>query len=98
MGQAPLKVEEIASALQGLDGWEVVEAEGIFQLRKSYAFKNFAEALRFTNQVGELAESANHHPEILTEWGKVTITWWTHAIGGLHKNDFIMAAKTDKLL
>ena len=97
MGQAPLKVEEIASALQGLDGWEVVEAEGIFQLRKSYAFKNFAEALRFTNQVGELAESANHHPEILTEWGKVTITWWTHTVKGLSRNDFEMAKRVDAI-
>ena len=54
-------------------------------------------ALEFTNQVGELAEQEDHHPSILTEWGRVTVTWWTHAVSGLHVNDFISAAKTDQL-
>jgi len=76
--------------------WEIVEEEGIIRLRRVFKFKNFAEALAFTNQVGELAEEEDHHPVIRTEWGKVTVTWWTHAIRGLHRNDFIMAAKTDK--
>jgi len=53
--------------------------------------------MTFTNQVGEIAEAQGHHPAILTEWGKVTVTWWTHKIKGLHRNDFIMAAKTDRL-
>ena len=57
---------------------------------------NFFQALNFTNQVGALAEEEGHHPAILTEWGQVTVTWWTHKIKGLHSNDFIMAAKTDK--
>jgi 4a-hydroxytetrahydrobiopterin dehydratase len=60
-------------------------------------YKNFVEALHFTNKVGELAETEGHHPSLLTEWGKVTVTWWTHKINGLHRNDFIMAAKTDEL-
>ena len=60
-------------------------------------YKNFDEALTFTNKVGQLAEAEGHHPSILTEWGKVTVTWWTHKIKGLHRNDFIMAAKTDQL-
>lgn len=76
--------------------WEIVEEEGILRLRRVFKFKNFAEALAFTNRVGELAEEEDHHPVIRTEWGKVTVTWWTHAIRGLHRNDFIMAAKTDK--
>ena len=97
MSRESLKVEEIATALQALDGWEVVEAEGIFQLRKSYSFKNFAEALEFTNQVGALAEAEDHHPEITTEWGKVTVTWWTHTVRGLSPNDFTMAGKVDAL-
>ena len=63
--------------------------------KKSIPSKNFREALAFTNQVGEIAEAQGHHPGLLTEWGKVTVTWWTHKINGLHKNDFIMAAKTD---
>lgn len=78
--------------------WSVVEREGIKRLEKSFEFGNFAEALAFTNKVGELAEEEGHHPDILTEWGKVTVSWWTHKIKGLHKNDFIMAAKTDKLM
>ncbi len=60
-------------------------------------FRNFVEAVAFTNQVAEIAKAEGHHPVILTEWGKVTVTWWTHKIRGLHRNDFIMAAKTDRL-
>jgi len=77
--------------------WQLVEREGIKRLEHLFKFGNFAEALAFTNKVGELAESESHHPALLTEWGKVTVTWWTHKIKGLHRNDFIMAAKTDQL-
>ena len=63
-----------------------------------YRFSNFAEALSFTNRVGALAEVEGHHPAILTEWGQVTVTLWTHAIRGLHRNDFIMEAKIDSLV
>ena len=66
-------------------------------LERAFAFPNFVDALAFTNKVSALAESESHHPALLTEWGKVTVTWWTHKIGGLHRNDFIMAAKTDQL-
>ena len=78
--------------------WEVVEREGVERLERVFAFPDFAEALEFTNRVGELAEAEAHHPAILTEWGKVTVTWWTHKIRGLHRNDFVMAARTDGLL
>jgi len=77
--------------------WRVIEREGVKRLERVFKFKNFAEALRFTNQVGDLAEGEGHHPVILTEWGRVTVTFWTHKIKGLHNNDFIMAAKTDKM-
>ena len=77
--------------------WTLVEREGMQRLERVFSFKNFREALAFTNQVGEIAEEEDHHPAILTEWGKVTVTWWTHKIRGLHRNDFIMAAKTDRL-
>jgi len=77
--------------------WSVVEKDGIKRLEKSFTFKDFAEALAFTNKVGKAAEEQSHHPDILTEWGKVTVSWWTHKIRGLHKNDFVMAAKTDAL-
>jgi 4a-hydroxytetrahydrobiopterin dehydratase len=77
--------------------WQILEREAVKQLEREYRFKNFAQALSFTNKVGELAEAEDHHPVLKTEWGKVTVTFWTHAIQGLHQNDFIMAAKTDEL-
>ena len=67
------------------------------RVKKVYKFKNFVQALEFTNKVGAIAEEENHHPLIIKEWGRVTLQFWTHKIGGLHKNDFIMAAKTDEL-
>ena len=89
--------EEIRAAQQGLSGWEIVGTGEMPKLRKVYRFKNFSEALAFTNQVGALAEEHDHHPEILTEWGQVTITWWTHSENGLSRNDFAMAAQIDEL-
>jgi 4a-hydroxytetrahydrobiopterin dehydratase len=77
--------------------WQIVERDQIKRLERAFKFKNFIEALHFTDRVGELAEEEGHHPALLTEWGKVTVTWWTHKIRGLHRNDFIMAAKTDGL-
>jgi 4a-hydroxytetrahydrobiopterin dehydratase len=77
--------------------WSVVEHGGIARLERVFRFPDFARALDFTNRVGALAESEGHHPALLTEWGRVTVSWWTHAIGGLHRNDFVMAAKTDAL-
>jgi 4a-hydroxytetrahydrobiopterin dehydratase len=77
--------------------WTVVEREAIQRLERVFRFKNFAEALSFTNRVGALAEAEGHHPAILTEWGQVTVTLWTHKIRGLHRNDFLIAAKIDSL-
>jgi 4a-hydroxytetrahydrobiopterin dehydratase len=96
-GEPPLSQAEIDDLKPQVPEWEVIEIEGIPRLRRAYDFKNFAQALAFTNQVGELAEKEDHHPSLLTEWGKVTVTWWTHKIEGLHQNDFIMAAKSDNL-
>lgn len=95
---APLATEEeIAQFLPQVPEWKIVEREDIKRLERIYSFNNFTEALSFTNKVGEIAEAEGHHPALLTEWGKVTVTWWTHKIRGLHRNDFIMAAKTDQL-
>jgi len=80
-----------------LSEWQIVDDKGVLQLFKIYTFENFVSALDFTNRVGFLAEDEGHHPALLTEWGSVTVRWWSHKIGGLHKNDFIMAAKTDQL-
>ena len=78
--------------------WTVVERGGVARLERVFPFANFVEALAFTNRVGALAEAAGHHPAITTEWGQVTVGWWTHTIAGLHRNDFIMAAKTDRIV
>jgi 4a-hydroxytetrahydrobiopterin dehydratase len=88
---------EIAQLRPQVAEWHVVQREGIKRLERVFRFRNFAEALAFTNRVGEQAEKEGHHPALLTEWGRVTVTWWTHKIGGLHRNDFIMAAQTDEL-
>jgi 4a-hydroxytetrahydrobiopterin dehydratase len=80
-----------------LPGWETHKKKGELRLEKSFKFKDFRQALVFTNRVAQLSNEEDHHPAILTEWGKVTVTWWTHKIKGLHKNDFIMAAKTEQL-
>ncbi len=96
-GEPTLTDQEIAELKPQVPNWALVDKEDIKRLVKVFRFKNFAQALAFTNKVGELAESEGHHPAILTEWGRVTVAWWTHKIKGLHKNDFIMAAKTDAL-
>jgi 4a-hydroxytetrahydrobiopterin dehydratase len=95
---APMVTEdEIAELHPQVPDWEIVEVEGVKQLMRVFPFGNFAEALAFTREVGELAEKEGHHPALLTEWGRTTVTWWTHKIKGLHRNDFVMAAKTDQL-
>ncbi len=96
-GEPPLGDEEIAELQLQISGWDIVERDGVKQLERVFKFKNFVEALGFTNQVGGLAEEQDHHPALLTEWGRVTVTWWTHTVTGLHRNDFVMAAKTDAL-
>ena len=96
-GEPTLTDEEIAELRPQVPEWQVVERDGVKRLERTFGFRNFAEALAFTDKVGERAEVEGHHPALLTEWGRVTVTWWTHKIGGLHQNDFIMAAKTDEL-
>jgi len=92
-----LNESEIAALLQKLPGWAVEHKADVPILVREYSFKDFAAALAFTQQVGMLAEQEQHHPVIVTEYGGVTVKWWTHKINGLHTNDFIMAAKTDQL-
>jgi len=96
-GEPTVTEAEIVEFNQQIPDWQVLGREGIKRLERQFKFKNFAEALAFTYKVGQLAEAEGHHPSILTEWGKVTVIWWTHKIKGLHRNDFIMAAKTDHL-
>ncbi|MCL4562581.1 MAG: 4a-hydroxytetrahydrobiopterin dehydratase [Chloroflexi bacterium] len=96
-GEAPVSPVELEGYLAQLPEWEVITVGRENRLQRLFKFKNFAEALEFTLRVGKLAEEMNHHPALLTEWGQVTVTWWTHKIGGLHRNDFILAAKTGRL-
>lgn len=96
-GAEPIRSSQFPLWLAQVPGWHLIEREGIPRLERVYTFRDFAAALQFTNRVGALAEEQGHHPALLTEWGRVTVSWWTHAIGGLHRNDFIMAAKTDEL-
>ena len=88
---------ELAELRREVSAWQLVERDGIARLERLFLFPSFADALAFTNRVGALAEKEGHHPALLTEWGRVTVTWWTHKIRGLHRNDFVMAAKTDAL-
>jgi 4a-hydroxytetrahydrobiopterin dehydratase len=96
-GEPMVTEAEIAELHPQVAEWQIVQREGIQRLERVFTLANFVQALAFTNRVGEIAEAEGHHPALLTEWGKVTVTWWTHKIGGLHRNDFIMAAKTDQL-
>ncbi len=95
---APLATEEqIINLIGQIPEWNVVTSNEVRQLKRSFSFKNFKQALAFTVKVGEMAEEEGHHPQLLTEWGNVDVIWWSHSIGGLHVNDFIAAAKTDAL-
>ena len=97
VGEPTLTDAEIEDLLPHVHGWEVKEVNGMKRLEKVFKFSDFVQALEFTNKIGAIAEQENHHPLIITEYGRVTVDWWTHKIGGLHKNDFIMAAKADEL-
>ena len=86
---------EIAELKPQVPDWNIIIEDGEKRLQRVYEFPDFKSAIFFSVAVGEEAEKEGHHPMLTTEWGKVTVTWWTHAIEGLHRNDFIMASKTD---
>lgn len=96
-GEPPLSEKEIQELLPLVPGWNLMQEGGLVFLNQSFEFKDFADTLAFTIQVGEIAEGEDHHPAILTEWGKTTIKWWIHHLNGLHRNDFILAARIDSL-
>ncbi len=90
--------DELRELMPQIPDWQVIVVDGIMQLQRVFEFKNFEQAMAFSNRVGDIAEAEGHHPAILTEWGRVTVTWWSHKIRGLHRNDLIMAARTDQAL
>jgi 4a-hydroxytetrahydrobiopterin dehydratase len=96
-GEPTLTSEQVADLQPQVPDWHVKDVDGVPRLERTFKFRDFIEAMAFTNKVGLIAEKQDHHPLIVTEYGKVTVAWWTHKIKGLHQNDFIMAAKTDQL-
>ena len=93
-----INADELARLIKQIPDWQVITEDGVMKIKREYTFENFVDALDFTNKVGGLAEEQNHHPDLLTQWGKTTVIWWSHKIKGLHQNDLIMAAKCDVLL
>ena len=87
--------DELPWLIKQIPDWQPVSNDSVLQLTREFKFNDYVSSLSFTNAIANLAEAEDHHPAILLEWGKVQVTWWTHKIGGLHKNDFIAAAKTD---
>ena len=97
-GTIPFDVSEIHKYQKKVDGWEIVKNEkNVFFLVKNFKFKNFVESQNFVNLVGQISEEEGHHPDIKFGWGYATISITTHAIEGLSENDFILAAKIDKI-
>ena len=93
----PVSADEQTNLLAELDGWVIDTEHGTDKLVRTFDFPDFVSALAFANRVGALAEVENHHPQLIVEWGRVDVSWWTHIIDGLHLNDFIMAARCDEI-
>jgi 4a-hydroxytetrahydrobiopterin dehydratase len=96
-GIPPLSPDEIHDLLPQVPNWQVVDHDGVPHLVRTFKVQNFTAALELANRIGAIANQQDHHPTLLVEYRQVTVSWWTHAIHGLHQNDFIMAARTDKL-
>ncbi len=97
VGAPSVTPEEIKELQPRIADWQIIDEDGIPKLDRLFKFKNFKDAISFTDAVGAAAEEEGHHPRLTTEWGQVAVTWWTHKIKNLPKNDFIMAAKTDAI-
>ena len=88
---------QIDQHMPQIPDWQVKEVDGEKRLERVFKFKDFAQALAFTDKIGAIAEQTDHHPLIILEYGRVTVDWWTHNAHGLQENDFAMAARTDQL-
>ena len=97
VGAPKVSDDELAALLKDIPDWSIEVRDNVMQLEKCFSFKKYVDSVAFTNRVAEASELQGHHSAVLLEWGKVTVTWWSHKIKALHKNDFIMAAKTDQL-
>ena len=96
-GDPSLTDAEIADLQPHVPQWQLVTQDNILRLQRVFKLKNYAQTLEFTNKIAAIAEAEDHHPLMILEWGRVTVQWWTHVVKGLHKNDFVMAAKTDEI-
>ena len=96
-GDPKLTDSEITDLQPHVPQWQLVTQDNILRLQRVFKLKDYAQSLEFTNKIAAIAEAEDHHPLIILEWGRVTVQWWTHVVKGLHKNDFIMAAKTDEV-
>jgi 4a-hydroxytetrahydrobiopterin dehydratase len=95
-GVPPLDPAAAQALLAGASGWRL--EQNATRLERGFEFRDFVEAIKFVNRVADVAEQEGHHPDIAVHWNKVDLTLWTHKIGGLHENDFILAAKVNRLL
>lgn len=95
-GDPPMMADEAALLLQEVPGWSITSENGADKLVREYRFKDYLMIVDLCAKIGNMAEQVNHHPVMLVEWGKLTVTWWTHVTGGLHRNDFIMAARCNR--
>lgn len=96
-GGDPMTVEQMSNYTPQVPEWQIIDKDSVAKLSREFKLKDFVAAITFADTIGKLAEENGHHPKLIVEWGKVTVVWWTHAVKGLHRNDFIMAAKTDEL-
>ncbi len=97
-GGTALDATAIENLLTALPSWSWVQRDGMDQLERRHECADFATALHLANCVGALAEAEDHHPELVIEWGRLTVRYWTHTLKGLHRNDFVLAAKTERIL
>lgn len=95
-GGPAINKADAEALLKKLSGWSIINDEGMDKLERVYKVDDYLTTLALANKIGRIAEQNNHHPLMIVEWGRVTVQWWTHTIGGLHKNDFILAAKCDR--
>jgi 4a-hydroxytetrahydrobiopterin dehydratase len=96
--ESPAVTQQEAAALAPqIPEWQVVERGDVPQLERTFRFRTYADTIAFVNRVAAAADEQEHHPAMLVEWGRVTVRWWTHTIRNLHRNDYIMAARTDQL-
>ena len=96
-GAPPASDSDLENCLQPRPDWQRLGIDDDQRLRRVYRFGNFASALALTNAICEIAEAEGHHPALLTEWGRVTVDWWTHKIRDIHLNDPILAARSDAI-